>query len=75
MEAIFQALPMLGDVAVLAAFYFAIAGIACVEMFKGKFYNRCAVPDFGTSTADGSMVVSVSSCLVLPLMLNSHILP
>jgi hypothetical protein len=48
-EAFIQALPMLADVAILAAFHFSIFGIACVELFKGQFYNRCAVPDFSTA--------------------------
>ena len=48
---------MLADVAILASFYFSIFGIACVELFKGKFYNRCGVPDFSNAynivTAEG----------------------
>ena len=50
MQSVVLALPMLGDVAILTAFYFAIAGIACLQLFMGKFYNRCATPDFSMST-------------------------
>lgn len=53
---------MLGDVAILTAFYFAIAGIACVELFGGKFYNRCGVPNFyraTNATLDDNAVLGV----------------
>ena len=45
-----RSLPQLGDVAILAAFFFSIFGIACVELFMGKFYNRCGAPDFSRAT-------------------------
>ena len=55
---------MLGDVVILAAFYFSIFGIACVELFKGQFYNRCGVPDFSNAeyvySPDGSSILTVN---------------
>ena len=55
---------MLGDVVILAAFYFSICGIACVELFKGQFFNRCGVPDFSNAeyvySPDGSSTLTVN---------------
>ena len=62
-EALILSRPMLGDVAILAMFYFAIFGIACVELFKGKFEFRCGSPDFSSAysdTANGGGVLMVS---------------
>ena len=65
-EAFVRALPMLGDVLIFAAFYFSIFGIATVELFKGRFYNRCGSPVFSTASQvynpDGTvnLVVSVN---------------
>lgn len=53
-EAIFLSLPMLGDVLVLTLFYFAIVGIICVELFKGRLLNRCGYPVFTYANTDGS---------------------
>ncbi len=59
-----RALPMLGDVVILAALFFSICGIACVELFKGQFYNRCGVPDFSNAqhvfSSDGSTTLTVN---------------
>ena len=63
-ESFIRAMPMLGDVVILAAFYFSIFGIACVELFKGQFYNRCGVPDFSNTeyifSPDGSTTLTVN---------------
>lgn len=37
---------MLGDVLLLAMFYYSVLGIGCVELFKGKYQYRCGVPNF-----------------------------
>jgi hypothetical protein len=37
---------MLGDVIILAMFYFSVFGIFCTEIFKGKLYGRCGAPVF-----------------------------
>ncbi len=53
---------MLGDVVILAMFYFALFGIICVEFFKGRFYYRCGDPDFSGAyfAADGSGLQNIS---------------
>ena len=69
-SALVRALPMLADVVILAAFFFSIFGIACVELFKGQFYNRCGVPDFTNAssviTADGRDTLVVRASLHKP---------
>ena len=53
---IVRSLPMLGDVTILALFFYAVFGIASVEIFKGKMLHRCAAPDpssFTTTNANG----------------------
>lgn len=56
-------LPMLGDVVILALFFFAIFGILCVELFKGRLSYRCGAPDFSSATslytADGNVLLQV----------------
>ena len=48
-EALVLSLPMLGDVMILALFYFAIFGILCVELFKGQLLYRCGTPNFSNA--------------------------
>ncbi|GAX76999.1 hypothetical protein CEUSTIGMA_g4446.t1 [Chlamydomonas eustigma] len=60
-ESFISALPMLRDVGILVLLYFSVFGIACLELFKGKFYNRCGTPDFKYSYADGSYYAVGSS--------------
>ncbi|GAX86028.1 hypothetical protein CEUSTIGMA_g13443.t1 [Chlamydomonas eustigma] len=45
-ESLFRSLPMLGDVMILAMFYFSVFGIFCTELFKGQLYGRCGAPAF-----------------------------
>ena len=56
-------LPMLGDVVILTLFFFAIFGILCVELFKGKLGYRCGAPDFSAAssvyTVDGNILLQV----------------
>jgi hypothetical protein len=35
-------------------FYFSVFGIACLELFKGKFYNRCGTPNFTLEYIDSN---------------------
>lgn len=60
-EALVRSLPMLVDVAILAAFYMSIFGIGCLELFKGKFGYRCGTPDFRNAyteySADGAQTI------------------
>ena len=61
---IVRSLPMLGDVAILAMFFYAIFGIASVEVFKGRMLYRCAPPDpssFTNTDANGVYQVSLIS--------------
>ena len=39
-EALIRSIPMLGDVVILALFYYTIFGIACVELFHGELGYR-----------------------------------
>ncbi|KAG1655572.1 hypothetical protein FOA52_009074 [Chlamydomonas sp. UWO 241] len=55
-SALIGSLPMLGDVIILALFFFSVFGVFGLEIFKGIYVYRCAWPDFGTSfieTVDG----------------------
>ncbi|GAX83897.1 hypothetical protein CEUSTIGMA_g11321.t1, partial [Chlamydomonas eustigma] len=48
-EAFIHSVPMLMDVLILVGFFFAVFGIACVELFKGQYSNRCGSPVFNYS--------------------------
>lgn len=58
--AVIESLPMLGDVALLAAFYFIIFGIACVELFRGRLAYRCGTPDFSSAELIDDTLYNVS---------------
>lgn len=60
---IIRSLPMLGDVAVLSLFFYAISGIASVEILKGKMLYRCASPDNTTFTLTDSDGVYQVRCI------------
>lgn len=49
-ECMLRSLPMLADVAILAMFFYAIFGIASVELLKGRMSNRCGAPDLASFT-------------------------
>jgi len=49
-QALMKSLPMLVDVCVLAAFYYTIFGITCLQLFMGELKGRCATPDFSNAT-------------------------
>ena len=58
---------MLGDVVILAMFYFSIFGIACTELFMGKFEFRCGVPDFSSAyseTVNGQDILQVNTQMI-----------
>lgn len=56
-----RSIPMLGDVFILACFYFTVCGITCVELFRGALVYRCASPDFTLAQADSDGYLLVST--------------
>ena len=52
---------MLADVAILAAFFFSIFGITCVELFRGLLVYRCGNPDFSSAVTDAQGLLMVRS--------------
>lgn len=61
-----KALPMLVNVVALSLFYLMLFGIAGVQLFAGVLRNRCAAPNFESSSLGldglGRSVLLVSTC-------------
>eukprot|EP00798_Chlamydomonas_sp_ICE-L_P001590 gene1590-32978_t len=74
-ETFIGALPLLGNVLYLVAFYFAVFGIITTHLFNGKLNRRCAQPDFsGAYVVVGSDGVAVLQNVTYPneVILNEN---